>query len=229
MKEKRILISPSILSADFRTLEREVKAVVDAGAELIHCDVMDGHFVPNLTFGFMVIEALKKTVSTPLDVHLMIANPERYIDEYCKAGADILTVHAEVCEDLPGTLKKIRSHNVRSGVTVNPDKPVSLFIDHLDLVDQVLIMSVFAGFGGQKFIPAVLYKVKEIYRTAAQRGLDIDIEIDGGVNETTAYECAKAGVNVFDAGSFIFGKHDYRKQVAAIKEAAARGMAEIDK
>jgi ribulose-phosphate 3-epimerase len=229
MKSRRILVSPSILSADFRALEREVKAAEAAGAELIHCDVMDGHFVPNLTFGPLVIEAVKKCVSIPLDVHLMIDNAEKYIDDYCNAGSSILTVHAEAVEDLRPALNKIRAHKVKSGVTVNPDKPVSLFIDHLDMIDQVLIMSVFAGFPGQKFIPDVLDKVKEVYKTAKIRGLALDIEIDGGINETTAFECGKAGVNVFVAGSFIFGKPDYAAQVSAIRNAAAQGMKELGK
>ncbi|MCU0609217.1 MAG: ribulose-phosphate 3-epimerase [Chitinispirillaceae bacterium] len=229
MKNRRILVSPSILSADFRSIESEVKAVEAAGAEYIHCDVMDGHFVPNLTFGPFVIEAVKKCVSIPLDVHLMIDNAEKYIDDYCNAGASILTVHAEAVDDLRPTLNKIRDHKVKSGVTVNPDKPVSLFIDHLDLINQVLIMSVFAGFAGQKFMPEVLDKVKEVYKAAKIRGLPIDIEIDGGINETTAFECAKAGVNVFVAGSFIFGKPDYAAQITAIKNAAAQGMKELGK
>jgi ribulose-phosphate 3-epimerase len=228
-QEKRIQIAPSILAADFACIEREVKAAQDAGADLIHCDVMDGHFVPNITFGPFIVEAVRRCVTIPLDVHLMISNPEKYIDDFCNAGAGTLVVHAEVCGDLPGICEKIRGHKVRAGVSVNPDKPVSLFVDKLEHVDQVLLMSVYAGFGGQKFIPETLSKISEVYRAARLQKQAIDIEVDGGINETTARECAKVGANVFVAGSFVFGKNkNYAERIKAVRDAAKRGVAERD-
>jgi ribulose-phosphate 3-epimerase len=223
-QNKKIRIAPSILAADFTCIEREVKAAEDAGADLIHCDVMDGHFVPNITFGPFIVEAVRRCVTIPLDVHLMIANPDKYIDDFCNAGAGTLTVHAEVCRDVQAVCAKIHAHKVRAGVSVNPDKPVSLFIDKLEYADQVLLMSVFAGFGGQKFIPETLAKINEVYTETRRRNLAVDIEVDGGINEKTACECAKAGANVFVAGSFVFGKgKDYRERIGMIRQAAERG------
>jgi ribulose-phosphate 3-epimerase len=214
---RRLEIAPSILSADFRILEREVKAAQDAGADRIHCDVMDGHFVPNLTFGPMVIEAVKKCVSIPLDVHLMINNPEKYINQFCDAGADILMVHAEACNDLPAVLDAIRSRNVRSGVAVNPDKSIDLFVSYMDKIDQVLVMSVYAGFGGQKFIENTMEKVSTISRIVAEQKSIIDIEVDGGVNDKTASICYANGANVLVAGSYVFGSDNYSNRIATLK------------
>jgi ribulose-phosphate 3-epimerase len=223
MNTTRIQIAPSILAADFTCIEREVKAAQDAGADLIHCDVMDGNFVPNITFGPFIVEAVRRCVTIPLDVHLMIANPDNYIDDFCNAGAGTLTVHAEVVGDIPAICAKIRSRGVRSGVSVNPDKPVSLFIDKLEHIDQVLLMSVFAGFGGQKFIPGTLAKINEVFTAARERNLDVDIEVDGGINEETAGACAKAGTTIFVAGSYIFGKdRDYGERIRLIRQAAER-------
>jgi ribulose-phosphate 3-epimerase len=217
----RIQVAPSILAADFACLEREVKSAQDAGADLIHCDVMDGHFVPNITFGPFIVEAVRRCVTIPLDVHLMVSNPDKYIDDFCNAGAGTLTVHAEVCDDLAGTCAKIRGHKVRAGVSVNPDKPVSLFVDKMEYVDQVLLMSVYAGFGGQKFIPETLSKISEVYKAAKLQKHAVDIEVDGGINETTARECARAGVNIFVAGSFVFGKgKDYKERIGMLRRAA---------
>jgi ribulose-phosphate 3-epimerase len=228
-QEKRIQIAPSILAADFACIEREVKAAQDAGADRIHCDVMDGHFVPNITFGPFIVEAVRRCVTIPLDVHLMIANPGKYIDDFCNAGAGTLTVHAEVCGDLSVISAKIRAHKVRAGVSVNPDKLVSLFIDKLEHVDQVLLMSVFAGFGGQRFIPETIAKIREVSRAAERLERVIDIEVDGGINDATVVECARAGANVFVAGSFIFGKNkDYAERIKSLRVAAERGMTEID-
>jgi ribulose-phosphate 3-epimerase len=227
MIKRKIEIAPSILSADFANLEREVKAAQDAGADRIHCDVMDGHFVPNITFGPFVIEAVKRCVTIPLDVHLMIADPARYVDDFCNAGSDILIVHAEACGDLPSVLAAIRKRNVRAGVSVNPDKPVSLFLDQLAEIDQALIMSVYAGFAGQKFIPAALDKIGEVSRAAKRLKLSMDIEVDGGINNVSACECAQKGANVFVAGSFIFGNPDYAGRIRAVRDAASRGAAEI--
>jgi ribulose-phosphate 3-epimerase len=225
----KIEIAPSILSADFTRLEREVKAAQDAGADRIHCDVMDGHFVPNLTFGPFIVEAVRRCVSIPLDVHLMISNPEKYVDSFCNAGANILIVHAEVCPDLPLVLGAIRKKGVRPGVSVNPDKPASLFLDHLSLIDQVLIMTVYAGFGGQKFIGDMLDKIGEVHRKIVQMKRAVDIEVDGGINGVTAYDCARQGANVFVAGSFVFGNPDYAGRIKAVRDAACKGAAEINK
>jgi len=229
MNLTRIEIAPSILSADFSCLEREVKAVEDAGADRLHCDVMDGHFVPNITFGPLVVEAVRKCVTIPLDVHLMISQPERYVDDFCSAGAQTLTVHAEACADLPTVLEKIRKNGVRPGVSVNPDKPLSLFLNHLGLIDQVLIMSVFAGFGGQAFLPECLEKISAVYRETARHDRLIDIEVDGGINEKTAFECAKRGATVFVSGSYIFNHRDYPVRIGSLRTAALRGAALIDR
>ena len=218
MNTKKIEVAPSILSADFRNLESEVKAVQDAGADRIHCDVMDGHFVPNLTFGPIVVEAVKKCVSIPLDVHLMMYHPEKYVNQFCDAGADILMVHAEACEDLSAVLDSIKKRGIKSGVAVNPDKPIDLFLPFLDKIDQILIMSVYAGFGGQKFIPETIEKVKQVAESVAEKYTHIDIEVDGGINNDTAKICIASGVNVLVAGSYIFGATDYKERVSAIRK-----------
>jgi ribulose-phosphate 3-epimerase len=222
MAPRSICIAPSILSADFRCLEKEVKDAEAAGADRIHCDVMDGHFVPNLTFGPVVIEAVKKCVSIPLDVHLMIANPEKYIAAYCDAGADILTVHAEVCPDLPAVLAAIRKRGVRAGASVNPDKDVALLLPHLRDMDQALVMTVYAGFGGQKFMSDMLPKVKAIADEVRTFGLDLDIQVDGGITHQTAGPCAENGANVFVAGSYVFGAgpSNYKERIGAVRSAA---------
>ena len=222
----RIEVAPSILSADFACLEREVKAAQDAGADRIHCDSMDGHFVPNITFGPLVVEAVRKCVTIPLDVHLMIENPEKHIDEFCRAGADTLIVHAECCRDLPSAAAAIRKHKVRPGVTVNPENPAGLFLDHLGIFDQVLVMTVHAGLGGQKFIPEMLDKIGDVNKKVAALKRKADIEVDGGINGETAFECAKRGANVFVAGSFVFKSTDYASRIRTIREAASRGAAE---
>ena len=227
---KKIEVDPSILSADFRALEREVKAAQDAGADRIHCDVMDGHFVPNLTFGPFVVEAVKKCVSIPLDVHLMISEPGRYAGAFCDAGADVLAFHAEAVDGIGAVralLDEIRGRGARPGVAVNPDKPVELFMDELGAADQVVIMSVYAGFGGQKFIPDAMDKVRAVRRAAVARGLEIDIEVDGGVNGETAAVCAAAGANVLVAGSYVFGGGDYAGRIRAVREAAEKSYREV--
>jgi ribulose-phosphate 3-epimerase len=215
-----ITVAPSILSADFRFLEREVKAAQDAGADLIHCDVMDGRFVPNITFGPMVVEAVRKCVAVPLDVHLMIADPLKYADAFCDAGADILTFHAEAVGGLgevKAVIDKIKSRGVKAGVAVNPDKPISLFIETLSTIDMVLIMSVYAGFGGQKFIPDVMDKVRVLKKMSIEKGIDIDIEVDGGINEETAKACVDAGANILVAGNYVFSSSDYADRIQRIR------------
>ena len=218
MKTKKIEVAPSILSADFRNLEREVKAVQDAGADRIHCDVMDGHFVPNLTFGPFVVEAVKKCVTIPLDVHLMMYHPEKYVNQFCDAGSDILMVHADACEDLPAVLESIRKKGVKCGVAVNPDKPVELFLPYLEIIDQVLIMSVYAGFGGQKFLPETMDKVKRVADLILDKYNHIDIEVDGGINNDTAQTSVTNGVNVLVAGSYIFGAKDYKERIDSLRK-----------
>ena len=221
MKTKtEIIVAPSILSADFRFLEREVKAAQDAGADLIHCDVMDGRFVPNISFGPMVVAAVKKCVSVPLDVHLMIVDPAKYVDAFCDAGADILTFHAEALdgsEDVRAVAAKIKARGVKAGVSVNPDKPISLFTEVLPDIDMALVMSVYAGFGGQKFIPDVMDKVRALRKLSTDKGIDIDIEVDGGINEETAKVCADAGANILVAGNYVFGGSDYADRIQRIR------------
>jgi ribulose-phosphate 3-epimerase len=219
-KTKKIEIAPSILSADFRNLERAVKNVEAAGADRIHCDVMDGHFVPNLTFGPLIIETVKKCVTIPLDVHLMISNPADYIATYCNAGADILIVHAEVCKDIPGIVSKIKKQGVRAGITVNPDISVDLFLPYLTDIDQVLIMTVYAGFGAQKFIPETAGKVRTVFEEAARKGHAVDIEVDGGINDETAKTCAENGANVFVSGNYVFKGGDIQERIQALRASA---------
>lgn len=220
-----VSITPSILSADFRVLEREVKDAEAAGADRIHCDVMDGMFVPNITFGPLVVEAVKKCVTIPLDVHLMIHEPGRYIDAFCRAGSDVVTVHAEACDDVRGVIDAIRSHGVRAGVCVNPDKPVSLFTQHLDRIDQILIMTVYAGFGGQAFMPDMLAKIREVRDRCVVASCSPDIQVDGGIDNLTAGPCVEHGANVLVAGSYIFASGNYRERIEALRHAAQRGRA----
>ena len=224
MQAPAIHIAPSILSADFRVLEREVKEAEACGADRIHCDVMDGHFVPNLTFGPFVVEAVKKCVAIPLDVHLMIDNPQKYIAAYCDAGANVLIVHAEVCpNDIEQVLAEIRRRNVRAGASVNPDKSADLLLPHLAHMDQALIMTVYAGFGGQKFIPEMLPKIKAVRDEADRRGLALDIEVDGGINHESAALCAQQGANIFVAGNYVFKADNYKERIAAVRKAAEEG------
>jgi len=224
MKDRKILIAPSILSADFRTLEKEVKAVEDAGADMIHCDIMDGCFVPNISFGPLVVEAVKKCVSIPLDVHLMIVEPQKYIKNFRDAGADIITVHAEACADLAAVLGQIRQSGAKAGVTVNPDKPVELFLPLLQQIDLVLLMTVYAGFGGQKFIADVMPKVKAVYNEAKRINHTLDIEVDGGIVEETAEVSAQNGATVFVAGNYVFKSKDYRERILAVRRGAEKGQ-----
>ena len=212
------LIAPSILSADFSKLGDEIKAVEDAGADWIHVDVMDGHFVPNLTMGPIIVEAAKRVTSLSIDVHLMIENPDRYIQDFAKAGADLISVHVETCVHLNRTIQMIKESGLRSGVALNPSTPLSSIEWVLEYVDFVLIMSVNPGFSGQAFIPNTLYKVKTLRQIIKDKRLSTLIEIDGGVNEKTIEEISMAGVDVFVAGSAIFGSSDYRKTIANFRK-----------
>lgn len=215
---KRILVAPSILSANFARLGEEIAAVEAAGADWLHVDVMDGRFVPNLTIGPPVVKAIRKVTRLPLDVHLMIVEPERYIDAFAEAGADTITVHVEACVHLHRTLSYIRSLGKRAGVTMNPSTPEDSVKYVLDVCDQVLVMSVNPGFGGQELIPEVLPKVSAIRKMIG--GRPIDLEIDGGITSVTARDAIRAGANVLVAGSAVFKSDDYASAIAAIRGAS---------
>ena len=211
-------IAPSILSADFGNLEDEIKKVEKAGADLIHIDVMDGHFVPNITIGPLIVKAARKATKLPLDVHLMIENPDKYIASFAKAGADIITVHVEASRNIREDIGKIRENQVKPGLVVNPDTPVEKLFPYLDQVEMVLIMSVHPGFAGQKFMPEILPKVEKLSLELGVRGLEVDIEVDGGITPETAPQVIKAGANILVAGSAIFGAKNYRAVIEKLKK-----------
>jgi ribulose-phosphate 3-epimerase len=208
------LIAPSILSADFSRLGEEIQAVEKAGADWIHIDVMDGHFVPNITMGPLVVEAVRRSTRLPLDVHLMIENADRYIPDFIAAGADLVAVQVEACVHLNRSLQLIREGGARPGVVLNPATPLESLAWVLEDVDFIMLMSVNPGFGGQKFIPNTLTRIRQLREMLNARGLSPLIEIDGGVNAGTIADIAAAGVDVFVAGSAIFGSPDYRATIA---------------
>lgn len=213
------LIAPSILASDFSRLAEEIKAVEKAGADWIHVDVMDGVFVPNITIGIPVLKSIRKITGLPLDVHLMIAKPENYIEPFSDAGADIITIHAEATPHMDRSIMHIKSLGKRAGISINPGTSITTIDDILEIVDMVLIMSVNPGYGGQKFISYTLKKVKALKEILTERELDhVLIEIDGGITAKTIHDAAQAGVDVFVAGSAVFGADDYGTAIAELKE-----------
>jgi ribulose-phosphate 3-epimerase len=213
-----VKIAPSILSADFARLAEEVQAAEKAGADLIHVDVMDGHFVPNITIGPPVVKALKKIATRPLDVHLMIENADRYIRDFADSGADILTVHAEACTHLHRTIQNIRECGVKAAVTVNPATPLTDIEFIIPYVDMVLLMSVNPGFGGQKFIPEVLAKIRSLKKMMKEKSSQAEIQVDGGVNVDNVAEVVSAGADIVVMGSAFYNSDDYSRTVETIRE-----------
>jgi ribulose-phosphate 3-epimerase len=218
---KRIIqIAPSVLSADFRNLEKQIDLVEKGGGDLIHLDIMDGHFVPNITFGPMVVKAINSVTNLKLDTHLMIEKPERYIKDFIEAGSDIVTVHVETCSHLHRTIQMIKSYGAKAGVTLNPSTPTSSLGQILKFVDLVLIMTVNPGFGGQKFIPEMIEKIETVSRMRDNINPKILIEVDGGVNEGNAKSLAKVGVDILVAGNSIFGQRNIPKAIKNLRQAA---------
>ena len=217
---KNIQIAPSILSADFSKMGDEVRSLEQNGADVVHVDVMDGVFVNNITFGLKMVEDIRKVTTLPLDCHLMIVHPEKYVERFAKAGADIITVHYEACQDnLKEVLALIKSTGVKCGAVINPDTPVEKIAEVIPMCDMVLIMSVFPGFGGQKFIVGALDKLREVKAIVDSLGKDIDIEIDGGVTEENIAQIKQAGANVIVAGSTVFKAADRAEIIQKLKNA----------
>lgn len=217
---RNLKIAPSILSADFSRLKDEIEAVEAAGADWLHVDVMDGHFVPNLTIGPVVVESIRKVTKMPLDAHLMITDPDKYAREFIKAGADWISVHPDTCPDPHRTLRRIRELGARPSVAVNPDVPLSQVEGYLDDIDMLLIMTVFPGFGGQAFIPDVLQKIEEARELIAERHLPILIEVDGGIKVDNIDRVVRAGGQVIVSGSGIFKTANYATTIIAMRKAA---------
>ena len=216
---KKIQISPSILSADFSQLGNEIKKLEEGGADMIHVDVMDGHFVPNLTIGPPVIKALRKQCSIQFDVHLMISPVHKYIEAYSDAGADIITIHPEATDNLEESILKIKNLNKKVGISLNPKSKIDLIINYLDKIDLVLIMSVNPGFGGQKFMPEVLDKVKQLKKIQSEKNMLFDIEIDGGINFDNCQSAIEAGANILVSGTTVFKSNngDIKKNIDLLK------------
>lgn len=212
-------IAPSILAADYANFASELRRIEETGAEYVHIDIMDGQFVPNISFGADVVASMRKHSKLVFDVHLMVVNPERYVDAFAQAGADIMTIHTEATVHLHGALQKIKAAGMKAGVVINPGTPVAALEPVLALVDQVLIMTVNPGFGGQAFLPECLDKVTQVARLREARDLQFDIEVDGGVDDKTIAACASAGANIFVAGSYLFKASDLTAQVQTLRDA----------
>jgi len=221
MTNRRTLIAPSILAADFARLGDELRAVEQAGADWIHVDVMDGRFVPNITIGPLVVKAARAETSLPLDVHLMIEAPERYVDAFAQAGANTIGVHAETCPHLHRTVAQIRESGARAAVALNPSTPAAAVREVLCDVDQVLVMTVNPGFGGQKFIASTLPKIETLRRWIDEQGLEVVLEVDGGIGPETVARAAQAGADVFVAGTAVFGASDYAQAIQGLRRAAS--------
>ncbi len=213
-------LAPSILASDFAHLADQVQRATAGGATVIHVDIMDGHFVPNLTIGPPVVKSLRKATELPLDCHLMIDNPDQFISEFADAGADWISVHQEVCPHLNRTLNLIKSHDCRAGVVINPATPIATLCEVLDVADYILVMSVNPGFGGQKFIPGTVHKMRKLAEIRAERGYQYRIEVDGGIGMDTVTEVVRAGAEILVAGNAVFGKGDPKLNAEALLEAA---------
>jgi len=216
-----IELAPSILSADFARLAEQVRSAAEGGASVVHVDVMDGHFVPNITIGPVVVKSLRKSTDLPLDCHLMIENPDQYIPDFAAAGADWISVHQEACVHLNRTLQHIRDHKVQAGVVINPATPVETLTEVLDMIDYVLVMSVNPGFGGQKFLPGAVHKIRKLAELRSQRRLSYRIEVDGGIGLDTVAEVVRAGAEILVAGNAVFGKGDPKQNTEKLLKAAS--------
>ena len=217
-------LAPSILSSDFRRLGEEVAAVTDAGADYLHVDVMDGHFVPNITIGPLVVEAARRSTHLPLDVHLMISEADRYLEDFVRAGANLISVHVEVLPHLHRTLQRIRELGVKASATLNPSTPLVTIEHVLEQLDMVLLMTVNPGFGGQEFIPAMIPKIRDLRRMIDERGLTVDVEVDGGINAETIGAVARAGADVFVAGSAVFHTSNYGETLRLFRARIAEAL-----